>query len=32
MPRDFFKKLALYTILKKREYPQSKILPQPPQA
>ena len=30
MPRDFFKELAVYTILKKREYPQSKLLPQPP--
>jgi hypothetical protein len=29
MPRDFFKELAVYTILKKREYPQSKLLPQP---
>jgi hypothetical protein len=32
MPRDFFKELAVYTILKKREYPQSKLLPQPPLA
>jgi hypothetical protein len=31
MPRDFFKELAVYTILKKREYPQSKLLPLPPQ-
>jgi hypothetical protein len=31
MPRDFFKELAVYTILKKRAYPQSKLLPQPPQ-
>jgi hypothetical protein len=30
MPRDFFKELAVFTILKKREYPQSKLLPQPP--
>src|SRR5215471_10943617 len=30
MPRDFFKELAVYTILKKREYPQSKLLPQLP--
>src|SRR5215467_6582890 len=30
MPRDFFKELAVYTILKKREYPQSKLLPPPP--
>ena len=29
MPRDFFKELALYTILKKREHPQSKLLPAP---
>jgi hypothetical protein len=27
MPRDFFKELALYTILKRREQPQSKLLP-----
>src|SRR5881398_3292116 len=27
MPRDFFKHLAVYTILKKRESPQSKLLP-----
>ncbi len=26
MPRDFFKELAVFTILKKREYPQSKLL------
>jgi hypothetical protein len=30
MPRDFFKHLAVYTILQKREFPQSKLLPQPP--
>jgi hypothetical protein len=30
MPRDFFKELALYTILKKREQPRSKLLPVPP--
>src|SRR5262249_39974728 len=30
MPRDFFKSLAVYTILKKREYPHSKLLPLPP--
>jgi hypothetical protein len=30
MPRDFFKELAVYTILKKRDYPQSKLLPPPP--
>jgi hypothetical protein len=29
MPRDFFKELALFTILKKREQPQSKLLPVP---
>jgi hypothetical protein len=29
MPRDFFKELAVYTILKKREYPQSRLLPVP---
>jgi hypothetical protein len=28
MPRDFFKTLAIYTILKKREFPQSKLLPE----
>jgi hypothetical protein len=28
MPRDFFKELAVYTILKKREQPHSKLLPQ----
>jgi hypothetical protein len=27
MPRDFFKELAVLTILKKREFPQSKLLP-----
>src|SRR5262245_41826843 len=30
MPRDFFKSLAVYSILKKREQPQSKLLPQVP--
>jgi hypothetical protein len=30
MPRDFFKHLAVYSIMKKREMPQSKLLPQPP--
>src|SRR5216683_6662289 len=30
MPRDFFKEMAVYTILKKREYPLSKLLPPPP--
>jgi len=29
MPRDYFKHLAVYTILKKREFPHSKLLPQP---
>src|SRR5215208_3688588 len=28
MPRDFFKHLAVYSILMKRESPQSKLLPQ----
>jgi len=28
IPRDFFKHLAIYTIMKKRESPQSKLLPQ----
>jgi len=32
MPRDFFKSLALFTILKKREYPYSKLLPPLPAA
>jgi hypothetical protein len=27
MPRDFFKHLAVYTILKKREFPRSQLLP-----
>jgi Uncharacterized protein conserved in bacteria (DUF2330) len=27
MPRDFFKHLAIYTIMKSREYPHSKLLP-----
>src|SRR5499426_2581440 len=30
MPRDFFKHLAVFSIMKKREYPQSKLLPSPP--
>src|SRR5437764_8437536 len=30
MPRDFFKHLAVYTILKKREFPHSNLLPIPP--
>src|ERR1700704_2086259 len=30
MPRDFFKHLAVYSILKQREFPRSKLLPQPP--
>src|SRR5262245_12025604 len=29
MPRDFFKHLAVYSIMKKREYPKSKLLPEP---
>ena len=29
MPRDFFKSLAVFTILKRREHPQSKLLPVP---
>src|SRR5438094_2264644 len=29
MPRDFFKHLAVFTILKKREQPKSKLLPEP---
>ena len=34
MPRDFFKHLAYYTIMKKREFPHSKLLPMfaPPMA
>ena len=28
MPRDFFKHLAVYTIMKKRDFPQSKLFPQ----
>src|SRR5207244_4449361 len=28
MPRDFFKHLAIYTIMKRREIPYSKLLPQ----
>src|SRR5262249_57523537 len=31
MPRDFFKHLAVYSILKKREFPYSKLLPIYPQ-
>src|SRR5215468_6962130 len=27
MPRDFFKSLAVFSILKKREFPQSKLMP-----
>src|SRR5262245_14928860 len=27
MPRDFFKQLAVYSIMKKREIPHSKLLP-----
>jgi hypothetical protein len=29
MPRDFFKELALFSMLKRREQPQSKLLPKP---
>src|SRR5437867_11113719 len=29
MPRDFFKELAVFTILKQRAYPESKLLPRP---
>src|ERR1041384_1869235 len=29
MPRDFFKHLAVYSILKQREFPHSKLLPMP---
>src|ERR1700689_2222734 len=29
MPRDFFKHLAVYTIMKRREFPHSKLLPAP---
>src|SRR5213595_2737862 len=32
MPRDFFKHLAIYSIMKKREFPHSKLLPLPPRA
>src|SRR5262249_48078280 len=32
MPRDFFKELAVFSILTKREHPQSKLLPLPPAA
>ncbi len=28
MPKDFFKELAVFTILKRREYPKSQLLPQ----
>src|SRR3954451_1511441 len=30
MPRDFFKHLAVYSILSRRESPHSKLLPAPP--
>jgi hypothetical protein len=30
MPRDFFKHLAVYSVMKKREFPHSRLLPQPP--
>src|SRR5437867_10088752 len=29
MPRDFFKHLAVYSIMKNREFPHSKLLPEP---
>jgi hypothetical protein len=29
MPRDFFKHLAVYSIMKQREFPNSKLLPRP---
>src|ERR1700679_4075378 len=29
MPRDFFKHLAIYSIMKKREFPHSKLMPMP---
>ncbi len=29
MPRDFFKHLAVYSIMKRREFPDSKLLPRP---
>src|ERR1700689_364988 len=29
MPRDFFKHLAVYTIMKRRQFPVSHLLPQP---
>src|SRR6202000_2324230 len=32
MPRDFFKHLAVYTIMKHREFPESQLLPKPPPA
>src|SRR5204863_3659205 len=32
MPRDFFKHLAIYSIMKKREFAHSKLLPQTPLA
>ena len=32
MPRDFFKHLAVYSIMKKRAFPHSRLLPQPPAA
>src|ERR1700742_2890632 len=30
MPRDFFKHLAVYSIMKKREFPHSRLLPMTP--
>jgi hypothetical protein len=32
MPREFFKELAVFTILKRREFPSSHLLPPPPRA
>src|SRR5258708_6688554 len=32
MPRDFFKHLAVYSIIKKREFPHSKLLPMRPES
>jgi hypothetical protein len=29
MPRDFFKNLAVYTIMKQRQFPRSKLIPNP---
>src|SRR5262249_11836151 len=32
MPKEFFKHLAVYSILKRREFPRSRLLPLPPMA